>query len=130
MLKEFKVFMMKGNLIELTVAFVMGLAFAALVSSFVADIITPVIAAIFGKPDFSALKLNIGRSAISYGNFLNALLTFVVVAIVMFMIVKAYNRMTRSKAATTKECLFCLTTVPLAASRCPACTSQLEGAPA
>jgi large conductance mechanosensitive channel len=127
MLKEFKAFIMKGNLVEIAVAFIMALAFAAVVASFVADIITPIIGAIFGQPDFSALKLDIGKSAIAYGNFLNALLTFVVVAFVMFMVVKAYNRISGPKAATTKECPFCMTAVPLRATRCSACTSQLEG---
>ena len=128
MLKEFKAFIMKGDLVEIAVAFIMALAFAAVVASFVADIITPIIAAIFGQPDFSKLKIDIGESAITYGNFLNALLTFVVVALVMFMIVKAYNRLTGPKAATTKDCPFCLTAVPLAATRCSACTSQLGNA--
>jgi large conductance mechanosensitive channel len=127
MLKDFKAFIMKGNLVEIAVAFIMALAFAAVVASFVADIITPIIGAIFGQPDFSALKIDVGESAITYGNFLNALLTFVVVAFVMFMIVKAYNRATGPKAATTKECPFCMTSIPIAASRCSACTSQLEG---
>jgi large conductance mechanosensitive channel len=127
MLKEFKAFIMKGNLVEIAVAFIMALAFAAVVASFVADIITPIIAAIFGQPDFSALKLDIGKSAITYGKFLNVLLTFVVVAFVMFMVVKAYNRISGPKAATTKDCPFCMTAVPLAATRCSACTSQLEG---
>lgn len=128
MLKEFKAFIMKGNLVEIAVAFIMALAFAAVVASFVADIITPIIGAIFGQPDFSALKLDIGKSAITYGKFLNVLLTFVVVAFVMFIVVKAYNRVAAPKAATTRECPFCMTTVPLEASRCSACTSQLEGA--
>jgi large conductance mechanosensitive channel len=127
MFKEFKAFIMKGNLIEIAVAFIMGLAFAAVVASFVADIITPIIGAVFGQPDFSALKLDIGKGAITYGKFLNVLLTFVVVAFVMFMIVKAYNRVA-PKVASTKDCPFCLTAVPLEASRCAACTSQLEGA--
>src|SRR5512144_2060075 len=71
MLKEFKAFILKGNLVEIAVAFIMALAFAAMVASFVADIITPIIAAIFGQPDFSSLKIDIGDSAITYGKFLN-----------------------------------------------------------
>jgi len=128
MLKEFKAFIMKGNLVEIAVAFIMALAFAAVVASFVADIVTPIIAAIFGQPDFSSLKIDIGDSAITYGNFLNAVLSFVIVAFVMFMVVKAYTRVAGEKAATTKDCPFCKTAVPLEASRCAACTSQLEGA--
>ena len=126
MLKEFKAFVLRGNLIELAVAFIMGLAFAAVVDSFVADIITPIIGGIFQQPDFSGLGLEIGRSTITYGAFLNALLTFMIVAIVMFMIVKVYSRAIGVKAASTKACPFCLTQVPLGASRCSACTSTLE----
>jgi large conductance mechanosensitive channel len=129
-LKEFRDFITKGNLVEIAVAFIIALAFAAVVASFVADIVTPIIAAIFRQPDFSALKIDIGDSAITYGNFLNALITFLIVAFVMFMIVKAYNRMTKPQATTTKTCPFCETDVAVAATRCPNCTSQLEGAPA
>lgn len=130
MLKEFRDFIMKGNLIEIAVAFVMALAFAAVVASFVEDIVTPIIAAFFGQPDFSGLKIDVGDSAITYGNFLNALITFLLVALVMFLIVKAYNRVTEPKAATTRSCPFCLTVVSIDATRCPNCTSQLGGAPA
>jgi large conductance mechanosensitive channel len=128
MLKEFKAFVTRGNLIEIAVGLVMALAFAAVVASFVADIVTPIIAAIFGQPDFGALAIDIGDSAITYGNFLNALLTFLVVAFVMFLVVKAYNRMTGPKAAMTKPCPYCKTDIALDASRCPNCTSQLEAA--
>jgi large conductance mechanosensitive channel len=130
MLKEFKDFLMKGNLVEIAVAFIMALAFAAVVASFVADIVTPIIGAIFGQPDFSQLRIDVGESAITYGNFLNALFTFVVVALVMFLIVKAYNRTTGPKDPTTKECPYCASTIPVVATRCPSCTSQLEGASA
>lgn len=130
MLKEFRDFITKGNLVEIAVAFIIALAFAAVVASFVADIVTPIIAAVFGQPDFSRLKIDIGESAITYGNFLNALITFLIVAFVMFLIVKAYNRVTQPKAATTKSCPFCQTDIALEATRCPNCTSQLEGAQA
>jgi large conductance mechanosensitive channel len=126
MLKDFKAFIVRGNLVEIAVAFIIGVAFAAVVASLVADIITSTIGAIFGQPNFSALKIDVGESAIAYGKFLNTLLTFVVVAFVMFMIVKAYNRAVGPKDATTKECPFCMTPIAIAASRCSACTSQLE----
>lgn len=129
MLKGFKDFIMKGNLVEIAVGLVMALAFAALVASFVADIVTPIIAAVFGQPDFSQLKIDIGDSAIAYGNFLNALITFLIVALVMYLIIKAYNRMTGPKAVTTKGCPYCKTDISLDATRCPNCTSQLEGVP-
>lgn len=128
MLKEFKAFILKGNLVEIAVAFIMALAFAAVVASFVADIITPVIAAIFGQPDFSRLKIDIGDSAITYGKFLNAVITFLIVAFVMFLIVKTYNRMSGPKAATTKACRFCRTDIAVDATRCPNCTSELQAA--
>jgi large conductance mechanosensitive channel len=128
MLKEFKAFILKGNLIEIAVAFIVALAFAAVVASFVVDIVTPIIAAIFGQPDFSSLKIDIGDSAISYGKFLNAVITFLIVAFVMFLVVKAYNRMSGPKAATTKSCPFCKTDIALDATRCPNCTSELQPA--
>ena len=106
----------------------MALAFAAVVASFVADIVTPIIAAIFGQPDFGSLKLDIGESAITYGKFLNAVLIFLIVAFVMFLVVKAYNRIAGPKDATTRPCPYCKTDIALDATRCPNCTSQLEGA--
>ncbi len=127
MLKEFKAFILRGNLVEIAVAFIMALAFAAVVASFVADIVTPIIAAIVGQPDFSSLKVDIGESAISYGKFLNAVITFLIVGFVMFLIVNAYNRMSGPKAATT-SCPFCKTDIALDATRCPNCTSELQPA--
>ena len=128
MLKEFKAFILKGNLVEIAVAFIMALAFAAVVASFVGDIVTPIIAAIFGQPDFSSLKIDIGDSAITYGKFLNAVITFLIVAFVMFLVVKAYNRMSGPEAATTKSCPFCKTDIALDAARCPNCTSEVQPA--
>jgi len=95
--KEFKDFISRGNLVELAVAFVLGLAFAALVTSLVEDIFTPIIAAIFGQPDFSSMSITLGDSEILYGSFLNAVINFVVVAFVLFLVVKAYNRFKRDK---------------------------------
>jgi large conductance mechanosensitive channel len=127
MLKEFKTFITRGNLVEIAVGLVLALAFAAVVASFVADIVTPIIAAIFGQPDFSRLQIDIGESAITYGKFLNAVLAFVIVAFVMFLVVKAYNRMSGPKDVTTKPCPYCRSEIALDATRCPNCTSQLEG---
>ena len=127
MLKEFKAFIMRGNLVEIAVGLVVALALAAVVASFVADIVTPIIAAIFGQPDFSSLKIDIGESAITYGKFLNALVTFLIVAFVMFLVVKAYNRMTEPKDAITRLCPYCKTDIALDARRCPNCTSHVEG---
>ena len=128
MLKEFRAFILKGNLVEIAVAFIIALAFAAVVASFVADIVTPIIAAIFRQPDFSSLKIDIGESAISYGKFLNAVITFLIVGFVMFLIVKAYNRVSDPKAATTRSCPYCKTDIALDATRCPNCTSELQPA--
>jgi large conductance mechanosensitive channel len=92
MLKEFKEFSSRGSLVELAVAVVLGLAFGAVVNSLVADVFTPLIAAIFGQPDFSAITIGVGESEILIGNFLNALISFLIVAFVLFLVVKAYNR--------------------------------------
>ena len=99
MLKEFEAFIMRGNLVEFAVALVVALAFAAVVASFVADIVTPIIAAFFGQPDISSFEVDIGETAITYGKFLNALVSFLIVAFVMFMVIKAYNRMAGPKDA-------------------------------
>ena len=92
MLREFREFISRGNLVELAVAVILGLAFNAVVQSLVADVFTPVIAAIFGQPDFSAITIPVGESEIRIGNFLNALIAFVITAFVLFLAVKAYNR--------------------------------------
>jgi large conductance mechanosensitive channel len=92
MLKEFKEFVSKGNLVELAVAVILGLAFNVVVQSLVGDVFTPLIAAIFGQPDFSSITIPVGDSEILIGNFLNALIYFVIVAFVLFLVVKAYNR--------------------------------------
>jgi large conductance mechanosensitive channel len=92
MLKEFKEFVSRGNLVELAVAVILGLAFNAVVQSLVADVFTPLIAAIFGEPDFSSITIPIGESAILIGNFLNAVFSFLVTAWVLFLVIKAYNR--------------------------------------
>ncbi len=146
MLKEFKEFALKGNLVDLAVGFILGTAFAALVTSFVKDIIMPPIGLIWGRDFanlFAVLKegatagpypsleaaQTAGAVTINYGTFINLLIVFVIVAIVLFFIIKAVNHMRRDKeAVVTKDCPFCLTAVPLAASRCPACTSELPKA--
>jgi large conductance mechanosensitive channel len=99
MRQEFKEFVSKGNLVDLAVAVVLGLAFATVVNSLVADVVTPLIAAIFGEPDFSEITIPVGDSEILIGNFLNALISFVIVAFVLFLVVKAYNRAFPKKEA-------------------------------
>ena len=132
MIKEFRDFLLRGNLVELAVAFVMGLAFAALVTSFVNDLIMPIVAMIIGKPDFSALTFTLNDAVFRYGAFLTAAITFVsTAAAIFFFVVKPVNAMTaRLKKPDEgekplKTCPFCATDIPSAATRCPACTSQL-----
>ena len=128
MLKEFKAFLMKGNLVDLAVAVILALAFKAVVDALIAFIFTPLIAAIVGQPDFGTLAITIGDARIAYGAFLNVVFSFVVIGFVLFLVVRAYNRVRAAEEATTKECPHCRSEIPLAATRCPACTSQLEGA--
>jgi large conductance mechanosensitive channel len=132
MLQEFKQFLFRGNLIDLAVALVIGLAFTALVTAFVADLITPIIAAIFGSPDFSAYQFKINGSTFRYGAFLNALFTFVVTAAaIFFFVVKPMNvisarRRTDDDVVTQRECPECLSSIPAAARRCAACTAEVQ----
>ena len=130
MLKEFRDFAVKGNLVELAVAFILGVAFAALIAATVANIFTPLIAAIFGTQDFSDLSFQINGSDILYGAWLNAVIAIVLTAFVLFLVIKAYNRMkTPESPAPVKDCPFCATSIPEVATRCPACTSELGAAP-
>ena len=129
-LKEFKDFIARGNLIDLAVAVVIGTAFAALVNSLVADLITPVIAAIFGQPDFSGLTFTINGSVFKYGNFINSLITFLsVAAAIFFFVVKPMNvlqeRIKQGEDPTVKDCPECLMEIPHEAKRCGHCTTQL-----
>lgn len=134
-LKEFRAFLLRGNVVDLAVAVVIGAAFGAVVSSLVADIITPIIAAIFGQPDFSNLKFTINGSEFRYGSFINAVITFVIVASAIFwLVVLPVNRlMARRRTETpveekTRPCPECLSEVPVLAHRCAFCTSQLQPA--
>jgi large conductance mechanosensitive channel len=146
MLKEFKAFIDRGNLIQMAVAFIMGVTFATLVSSLVNDIIMPAVGLATGGVDFGNLFAVIkdgdpsgpyatleaakaaGAVTINYGIFINAILTFLIVSIVLFFVVKAYSKMSKPKTATTKDCPFCATAIPIAAKRCPQCTSELPAA--
>jgi large conductance mechanosensitive channel len=135
--KDFKEFLLRGNLVETAVGIVIGLAFAAVVTALVADLITPLIAAIGGQPDFSGLKFRINGSQFLYGAFLNALITFVVIAAVVFyFVVKPVNAlMSRYKTEppvdeTVRPCPHCLSEIPVAASRCAFCTQEVAAAPA
>jgi large conductance mechanosensitive channel len=142
-LKEFRAFIDRGNLVQLAAAFIMGVAFSTVVNSLVKDIIMPAVGLATGGVDFGNLFVVIkdgdpagsyatlqaaqdaGAVTINYGVFVNAIITFLVVAIVLFFVVKAYSKVTKPKAATTKDCPFCMSAIPLAATRCPQCTSKL-----
>jgi large conductance mechanosensitive channel len=130
MIDEFKAFINKGNVLDLAVAVIMGTAFGAVISSFVKDILMQIIAAIFGQPDFSRLTFTIGNGVIAYGSFINAVIYFLIVAFSVFLIIRSYNRMRKPTTEETanKECPFCLSTIPLGATRCPNCTSELPKA--
>jgi large conductance mechanosensitive channel len=132
MLKEFKEFLLRGNLIEIAVGLVLALAFTAVVTSLVEDLITPVIAAIFGQPDFSGLTFTINDSTFRYGEFLNALLAFVLIAAVLFfLVIKPVNALierTRREGTpdpTTRQCPECLSEIPVDARRCAYCTAEV-----
>jgi large conductance mechanosensitive channel len=129
-MKGFIAFINRGNLISLAIAIVIGTAFTAMVTALVADIITPLIAAIAGKPNFSNLHFTVHNSTFLYGSFINAVLAFLIVAAVVYYLivtpqVKLTARLTRKAEATTRDCPECLQSVPIAASRCMYCTSQL-----
>jgi large conductance mechanosensitive channel len=135
LLKEFREFLLRGNLVDVAVGIVIGLAFAALVTAFVRDLITPIVAAIFGKPDFSALTFTINGSHFLYGDFINALIAFVsIAAAVFFFVVKPVNAlMARRKTEPpvdeiVRECPECLSEIPRAARRCAFCTAEVGAA--
>ena len=134
MLKQFKEFIMRGNVVDMAVGLIMGAAFGAIVTSLVNDIVMPPVGLLLGGIDFSHLVITLQADplvAINYGVFLNTIITFLVVAVVMFLLVRTVNRLKRKPLAaepTTKECAYCFSPIPVQATRCPHCTSQLEAA--
>ncbi len=131
-LKEFRAFILRGNLVDLAVAVVIGTAFTAVITALVRDLITPLVAAIFGEPLFDTLSFSINGSRFAYGDFLNAALTFVIVAaVVFFLVVKPVNLlMARMRTepdvdSHTRGCPECLSQIPVAARRCAFCTSEI-----
>lgn len=145
--KDFKIFLQRGNVIDLAVAFVVGSAFSAIVTSLVKNIVMPPIGLVLGKVDFSNLFLVLhegktqgpyltlaaaekaGAVTWNYGLFIMSIISFLIIAFVIFLLVHTINRLYPKPVApvTTKDCPFCATAIPLAASRCPNCTSQLSG---
>jgi large conductance mechanosensitive channel len=142
MLKEFRDFIARGNVLDLAVAVIIGAAFGKIISSLVEGVIMPPIGLLLGKVDFSNLIIDLSGQhpasladakakslpVIAYGAFLNDVITFLIVAIVIFLVVKSANRMKREKPAeaTTRDCPYCLSSIPIAATRCSGCTSELK----
>ncbi len=145
MLKEFKEFAMRGNVLDMAIGIIIGAAFGRIITSIVNDVIMPPIGLLLGKVDFSKLYINLsggsyasleaarsaGAVTINYGLFINAVIDFVIVAFVIFILVRQINRLKKQPAPaspTTKECQYCMSVIPINASRCPHCTSELRTA--
>lgn len=125
-LAGYREFITRGNVVDLAVAVVIGAAFGTLVESMVADLLTPVIAAVIGEPDFSELTFTINDSKFTYGNFINALIAFLSVsAAIYFFVVAPMNHFRRDEEETTRECPECLSEIPRAATRCAHCTAAV-----
>ena len=133
LLADFKKFLLRGNVVDLAVAVVVGTAFGAVVKALVADLLTPIIALIFGKPSFESLSFTINGSHFLYGDFINNVITFVsIAAAVFFFVVAPVNHLMARRAQAdpdTKECPECTSAIPIKAHRCPLCTSILDAAP-
>jgi large conductance mechanosensitive channel len=150
MLKEFKEFAMRGNVVDMAVGIIIGAAFGTIVNSMVQDVIMPPIGLLLGNIDFSNLFLVLkdgkvagpyatvavakaaGAVSMNIGIFINTIISFVIVAFAVFVLVRTINRLKRQGEAppavpTTKECTYCLSTIPIKATRCPSCTSELKG---
>jgi len=146
MLKEFKEFALRGNVLDMAVGIIIGAAFGKIITSLVSDLLMPPIGMLLGQVDFSDLFINLsptaytslaaaraaGAATVNYGVFLNTVLDFVIVAFVIFVLVRQVNRLKRAEekpaAPVTKECPFCTSTIALKAIRCPHCTAELKGA--
>jgi len=144
MFKEFRDFAMRGSLLDLAIGFILGTAFGKIVTSFVNDIVMPPIGRVLGSVNFSGLYINLsgtdypslaaakeaGAPTINYGLFLNTIIDFVIVAFVLFLVIRQVNRMRPQPAAApaAKECPYCVSTIPVKALRCPNCTSELRAA--
>ena len=145
MFREFREFAMRGNVVDLAVGIIIGAAFGKIITSLVNDIIMPPIGLLLGRVDFSNLFINLsgqsftslaeakaaGAPTINYGMFLNAVMDFAIVAFAIFLLVRSINRLTRQPdtvpaAPTSRECPFCMSSIPLRATRCPQCTSNLQ----
>jgi large conductance mechanosensitive channel len=145
MLKEFKEFAMRGNVLDMAIGIIIGAAFGKIVTSLVGDVLMPPIGLLLGELDFSKLYINLsgqhyasltdakaaGAATINYGLFINTVIDFLIVAFVIFLLIRQVNRFKRQPepapaVPTTKECPFCLSVIPIKATRCPHCTSELK----
>ncbi len=145
MFKEFKEFAMRGNVLDMAIGIIIGAAFGKIITSLVSDVIMPPIGLLLGKLDFSNLYINLsgqpyaslsaakaaGASTINYGIFVNTIIDFVIVAFVIFLLIRQVNKMKRqpevaAAVPTTRECPYCLSVIPVKAVRCPHCTSELK----
>jgi large conductance mechanosensitive channel len=128
MLKEFREFAMRGNVMDLAIAVIIGGAFGKIITSLVADVLMPLIGLVLGGVNFSELSFTFREAVVKWGAFVQSVIDFVIVAFVIFMIVRTMNRFKKPEpvaAPTTKECPHCFTSIPIKATRCPNCTSQL-----
>lgn len=144
MWKEFKEFALRGSVLDLAIGIIIGAAFGKIITSFVTDVLMPPIGLVLGRVDFANLFISLsgtpyatladaqaaGAATINYGIFINTVLDFIIVAFVIFLLIRQINRMKRKEAATpaaptTKECPYCFSTIPIKATRCPNCTSEL-----
>ncbi len=131
MLKEFKAFIMRGNVMDLAVGVIIGGAFGKIIASLVNDILMPLIGLLIGGVDFSSLSFTVGSATVAYGLFINNVIDFLIIALVIFLMVKGLNSLSRKPAPapaapTTKDCPHCFTTIPIKATRCPHCTSEIK----
>ncbi len=133
MLKEFKEFALRGNVVDLAVGVIIGGAFGKIVSSLVGDVIMPLVGLLTGGVNLSGLAFTVGEATVRYGNFLQSVVDFLIIAFSVFLFVRAFNRL-RAKPTvpatpiepTTRECPYCFSTIPIKATRCPHCTSALS----
>jgi large conductance mechanosensitive channel len=146
MLKEFKEFAMRGNVLDMAVGIILGAAFGKIITSLVNDVLMPPIGMLLGRVDFGSLFINLsgtayptlaaaqeaGAPTINYGLFLNTVLDFLIVAFAIFLLIRQINRLKRQEEEkpqpTTKDCAFCYSSIPIKATRCPNCTSELKAA--
>ena len=129
MFKEFKEFIARGNVLDMAIGIIMGSAFTAIVTSLVDDILMPVISGLTAGIDYQDIVVNVGGASLKVGNFINAIISFLIIAFVMFLIVKGLNSLhkkEKEEEVTEKECPYCKSSIPVEASRCPHCTSKLD----